>query len=98
MWKVLQMNIVIRLGRFHLLMSVLGSIGSVMHRYWEHWEWKHICTGNSLAYADWQSIFKGIDKTFSAESAFFALILSNAITEDFITASFQTDNQNRMNK
>ena len=35
---------------------------------------------------------------FLAESVVFALILSKAIPEDFITASFQTDDQNRMNE
>ena len=47
-----------------------------------------------------------IDKTFSkalrghflVESVIFALILLNAIPEHFITASFQTDNQNRINE
>ena len=47
-----------------------------------------------------------IDKTFSkalrghflVESVIFALILLNAMPEDFITASFQTDNQNRINE
>ena len=35
---------------------------------------------------------------FLVVSAIFALILSNAMPEDFITASFQTNNQNRINE
>ena len=35
---------------------------------------------------------------FLAETAIFALNLSNAIPEDFITASFETDDQNRINE
>ena len=35
---------------------------------------------------------------FLLESEVFALILSNANPEDFITATFQTDNQIRMNE
>ena len=35
---------------------------------------------------------------FLAESAIFALILSNPMLEDFITTSSQTDVQNRMNE
>ena len=35
---------------------------------------------------------------FLAETAIFALNLSNAIPEDFITASFETDYQNRINE
>ena len=35
---------------------------------------------------------------FLLESAIFALILSNAMPEDFITATFQTYDQNRINE
>ena len=35
---------------------------------------------------------------FLLGSTIFALILSSAMPEDFVTASFQTDNQNRMNE
>ena len=92
--RFLQMSIVKGLGGFHLLISFLGCIGSVIEpSVLKRWSWKQICTDNSLAYTDWQSILKGTNKKFSAESAFFALILSNAISEDF-----QTDDQNRMNE
>ena len=95
--KSLQMNIVIRLSGFHLLMSFLGSIGNVM-------EGSGLKDGLESIYAPVTVGHMLTDKAFSralrrhflAESAIFALILSNAIPEEFITASFQTDNQNRM--
>ena len=80
------MEIVIRLRGFPLLMSFLGSIGSVM----EGLGLKECVVG----------IYAPITSRghFLPESATFALILSNAMPEDFITASFQTDDQNRMNE
>ena len=36
--------------------------------------------------------------SFSAESTIFARTLSSAIREDFLTVSFQTYDQNRMNE
>ena len=45
-----------------------------------------------------QAFSRALRGHFLAESAIFVLILSNAVPEDFITASFQTDDQNRMNE
>ena len=84
--KSLQMEIVIRLRGFQLLMSFLGSIGSVM---------KGLGLKDGVV-----SIYAPVTSRghFLPESATFALILSNAMPEDFITASFRTDDQNRMNE
>ena len=79
------MDIVIRLRGFQLIMSFLGRIGSVM---------------KSLGLKDGiESIYTLVTSRghFLLDSAIFTLILSNAI-EDFITASFQTDDQNRINE
>ena len=97
--KSLQMDIVIRLGGFHLLMSFLGSIGSVM-------EGPGLKDGLESIYAlvtvghmlIGKAFSRALREHFLAETAIFALNLSNAIPEDFITASFQTDNQNRINE
>ena len=42
--------------------------------------------------------FESIYAYITLESAIFALILSNVMPEGFITASFQTDDQNRINE
>ena len=84
--KFLQMNILIRLRGFQLLISFLRSIGSVME---------------GLGLKDGvESIYTRVPSRgyFLPEPAIFALILSNDIPEDFITASFQTDDQNRMHE
>ena len=84
--KFLQMDILIRLRGFQLLISFLESIGSVME---------------SLGLKDGvESIYTRVPSRgyFLPEPAIFALILSNDIPEDFITASFQTDDQNRMHE
>ena len=84
--KFLQIDILIRLRGFQLLISFLGSIGSVME---------------SLGLKDGvESIYTRVPSRgyFLPEPAIFALILSNDIPEDFITASFQTDDQNRMHE
>ena len=83
--KSLEMDIVIRLRGFQLIMSFLGRIGSVM---------------KSLGLKDGiESIYTLVTSRghFLLDSAIFTLILSNAI-EDFITASFQIDDQNRINE
>ena len=51
----------------------------------KRWHWKHNAQVTSRGH-------------FLLKPAIFALILSNAMTEDFITASFQTYDQNRMNE
>ena len=84
--KFLQMKILIRLRGFQLLISFLRSIGSVME---------------GLGLKDGvESIYTRVPSRgyFLPEPAIFALILSNDIPEDFITASFQTDDQNRMHE
>ena len=82
--KFLQMNILIRLRGFQLLIGFLRSIGSVME---------------GLGLKDGvESIYTRVPSRgyFLPEPAIFAFILSNDIPEDFIAASFQTEDQNRM--
>ena len=76
------MVFVIRLSGFQILMSFLGSTGSVM----EGLGWKG---GMEMIYAS--AISTG---RFLPESAIFTLILSNTTPEDVFTASFQTKDQN----
>ena len=46
-----------------------------------------------------ESVMKGLGlKNANIKRTSFRLILSNAMLEDFITSSFQTDDQNRMNE
>ena len=80
------MDIVVCLKGFELLMSFLGHIGSVM---------KDLDLNDGV-----ESIYAPVTPRmhFLLESEVFALILSNANPEDFITATFQTDNQIRMNE
>ena len=83
--KSLEMDIAIRLRGFQLIMSFLGRIGSVM---------------KSLGLKDGiESIYTLVTSRghFLLGSAIFTLILSNSI-EDFITASFQTDDQTESTK
>ena len=76
------MDIAIRLRGFQLLISFLGRIGSVLKDLGLKDGIESIC----------------IQVTFFTRVIIFALILSNAVLEDFITACFQTYDQNRMNK
>ena len=75
------MVFVIRLSGFQLLMSLLGSIGSVIE-------------GLGLR-GGMEIIYTSVTSTghFLPESAIFALILSNTTLEDSITAIFQTEDQ-----
>ena len=93
------MDIVIRSGGFHLIINLPGGIGSVT-------EGSGLKDGLESIYAPGTVGHMLTDKAFSralrghflAETAIFALNLSNAIPEDFINASFQTDDQNRINE
>ena len=76
------MVFVIRLSGFQLLMSFFGSIGSIM-------EGLGLKGGLEIIYAPVTST-----EHFLPESAILALVLSNATPEDFVTASFQTEDQN----
>ena len=80
--KPLQMVFVIRLSGFQVIMSFLGNIGSVMEGLW-------LKGGMEIIYAPVTST-----RHFLPEPAIFALILSNTTPEDFITKSFQTEDQN----
>ena len=82
MLKFLQMVFVIPWSGFQLLMSFLGSIGSVMEVLGSK-------GGMEIIYALLTSTGH-----FLPESAIFALILSNTTPVDFITASLQTEDQN----
>ena len=73
-------------GVIVLLISFLLHIGSVMKGL-------ELKDGIESIYA--QVTSRG---RFLLESAIFALILSNAMPEDFITATFQTYDQNRINE
>ena len=75
----LQMVFVIRLSGFQLLMSFFGTIASVMQGL-------GLKVGLEIIYAPVTSTGHILP-----ESAIFELILSNATPEDFITASFQTE-------
>ena len=75
----LQMVFVILLSGFQLLMSFFGSIASVM-------EGLGLKGGLEIIYSPVTSTGHIL-----LESAIFELILSNATPEDFITASFQTE-------
>ena len=75
----LQMVFVILLSGFQLLMSFFGSIASVM-------EGLGLKGGLEIIYSPVTSTGHIL-----LESAIFELILSNATSEDFITASFQTE-------
>ena len=80
------MKIVIRFRGFYLLMNFLGNIGSVK---------KGLGLKDRI-----ESIYAQVTskRYFLLVLAIFALILSNATPEDYITASFQTYDQNRMNE
>ena len=78
----LQMAFVIRLSGFQLIMSFLGSIGSVM-------ESLELKGGMEIIHAPVTSTGH-----FLPEPAIFPLILSNTTPEDFINKSFQTEDQN----
>ena len=67
-------------------MSFLGRIGSVM---------KGLGLKDGIENINTKVTSRG---HFLQESAFFGLILSNAMPEDFITWSFQIGDQNRMNE
>ena len=97
--KFLQMNIVIRLGGFHLLMSFLGSYGSVI----EHSGLKdglesiyapvtveHMLTGRAIS--------RALRGHFFSRLTDLCISFTKRHPEDFIIASFQTDDQNRMNE
>ena len=73
---------IIRLSGFQLLMSFLGSLGSVT-------EGLGLKVGMEIIYAPVTSTGH-----FLPESAIFALVLSDTTPEDFITASFQIEDQN----
>ena len=76
------MVFVVPLSGFQLLVSFFGSIGSLM---------KALGIKSSL-----EIIYAPVTSTglFLPESAIFALVLSNTKPEDFITASFETEDQN----
>ena len=74
------MVFVVPLSGFQLLVSFFGSIGSLM---------KALELKSSL-----EIIYAPVAWLFLPESAIFALVLSNTKPEDFITASFQTEDQN----
>ena len=74
-----QIVFVIHLSGFQLLMSFFGSIASVM-------EGLGLKGGLEIIYSPVTSTGHIL-----LESAIFELILSNATPEDFITASFQTE-------
>ena len=76
------MVFVTHLSGFQLLISFFGSIGSVM-------EGLGLKSGLEIIYAP-------VTRTehFLLESATLTLVLSNTTPEDFITASFQTEDQN----
>ena len=76
------MVFVIRLSGFQLLISFFGSIGNIM-------EGLGLKGGLEIIYAPVTST-----EHFLPESAILALVLSNTTPEDFITASFQTEDQN----
>ena len=88
--KFLQMNIVIRLGGFHLLMSFLGRYGSVI----EHSGLKdglesiyapvtveHMLTGRAIS--------RALRGHFLADSPIFALVLPNAILKTLSLQAFK---------
>ena len=76
------MVFVIHLSGFQLLISFFRSIGSVV-------EGLGLKGGLEIIYAPVTPT-----EHFLLESATLTLVLSNTTSEDFITASFQTEDQN----
>ena len=77
---------------FHLLMSFLGSIGSVIEGSGLKDGLESIYAPVTVGHMLTGKVFsRALRGHFLAKLVIFALILSKAIPEDFITASFQTD-------